>query len=456
MAGARGEQAGIAGPFPDSGRGQEDREGDEGEAKDVALSTGFHYHHTTMLARFNWNAALREDAPRRSFYRVVIPPALILLVAVTGVAPAAPAQGHAAPRDLQALPPQPPGVPWPTIEWPTGPLPLGVADRLDRALALVGAHDPKLGETRAVVVIHHGRLVAERYAPGFTPDTPLVSWSMAKSVTQALLGIEVRKGLVDIDKPMGNPRWAPDDPRASIPWRHWINMTDGQDYHEIGVVDPTLNDAASMLYGRGRRDVAGFAAALPLIHTPGTYWNYNSAGINLITDALTRVLAPNAPPAERRARVAGELRDELFGPLGMTSAQPEFDSTGLFLGSALVYATARDWARFGLLYLRDGVWEGRRILPEGWVDFARTKTPAENSDVYGAGFWVTPAVGRGKPQAAFAPNGPRDIFLAQGHEGQIVVVVPSKDLVLVRLGLFDDFVGWSPLGEWAVGIINLF
>jgi CubicO group peptidase (beta-lactamase class C family) len=279
---------------------------------------------------------------------------------------------------------------------------------------------------------------------------------MAKSVTQALLGIAVRKGLVDIDKPMGNPRWSARDPRAAIPWRLWINMTDGQEYHEIGVVDPTLNDAATMLYGRGRRDVAGFAAALPLIHAPGTHWNYNSAGINLISDALTRTLAPNASPAERRTRMTRELRDELFAPIGMTSAQPEFDRTGLFLGSALVYATARDWARFGLLYLRDGVWEGRRILPEGWVDFARTKTPAADSDVYGAGFWVTPAVGRGKPYLAFAPDGPRDLFLAQGHEGQVVVIVPSKDLVLVRLGLFNDFVGWGPLGEWAVGLINLF
>ena len=98
---------------------------------------------------------------------------------------------------------------------------------------------------------------------------------------------------------------------------------------------------------------------------------------------------------------------------------------------------------------------GPSITPPS-CSFARTKTPAENSDVYGAGFWVTPAAGRGKPQQAFAPSGPRDIFLAQGHEGQVVVVVPSRDLVLVRLGLFDDFVGWRPLGEWAVGIINLF
>jgi CubicO group peptidase (beta-lactamase class C family) len=279
---------------------------------------------------------------------------------------------------------------------------------------------------------------------------------MAKSVTHALAGIAVRRGLLTIDRPMGNPRWSAADPRAAIPWRFWLNMIDGQDYHEIGVVDQTKNDAARMLFGIGRRDVAGFAASVPLVHPPGTYWNYNSAGINLIADALGRVFAPGAGPAERRARVAAVLREELFEPLGMSSAQPEFDAEGTLIGSALVYATARDWARFGLLYLRDGVWRGRRILPEGWVDFARSKTPAQNCDIYGAGFWVTPDVGSGKPGRALTPNGPRDLFAAQGHEGQLIVVVPSKDLILVRLGHLDDRIGWRPLGDWVERVVALF
>jgi CubicO group peptidase (beta-lactamase class C family) len=283
-----------------------------------------------------------------------------------------------------------------------------------------------------------------------------LSWSMAKSVTQALVGIAVRRGLVDIDQPMGNPHWPAGDPRAAIPWRNFLNMNDGQDYHEIGVADQTRNDAARMLFGAGRLDVAGFGASLPLIHPPGTHWNYNSAGVNLIAAALGRVLAPGAAPAELRARMVAVLRDELFAPIGMTSAQPEFDSTGNFIGSALVYATARDWARFGLLYLRDGVWDGKRILPEGWVDFARTKTPVEDCDIYGAGFWVTPATGSGKPYHAMAPNGPLDLFLAQGHEGQLVIIVPSKDLVLVRLGLLDDRIGWGALGEWVEQVVTLF
>ena len=150
------------------------------------------------------------------------------------------------------------------------------------------------------------------------------------------------------------------------------------------------------------------------------------------------------------------LREELFGPIGMRSAQPEFDDAGNFVGSALVYATARDFARFGLLYLRDGVWAGRRILPEGWVDFARTKTPADNSDVYGAGFWITPPSGRGKPYLALVQQGPRDLFVAEGHEGQLIVIVPSKDLVVVRLGRLDDRIGWGALGEWVEKVVALF
>ncbi len=376
---------------------------------------------------------------------------IVTLLFVAWVLASGAARAAGAPP-LFPLPKQPADVPWPTHAWPTGALPDGTADKIASLLGVAAARDPKLGETRAVVVVHHGRLVAERYMPGFGPDTPLLSWSMAKSVTQALVGIAVRRGLVDIDKPMGSPRWAPGDPRAAIPWRNWINMIDGQEYREIGVRENTKNDAARMLYGTGRRDVAAFGASLPLAHPPATHWNYNSAGVNLIADALGRAFAPGASPLERRARVAAALRDEL---IGMRSAQPEFDAAGTFIGSALVYATARDWARFGLLYLRDGVWDGRRILPEGWVDFARTKTPVDDCNIYGAGFWVTPNE-PGKPFHAFVSDGPRDLFLANGHEGQVVVIVPSKDLVVVRLGLFDDRVGWRSFGEWMGQIIALF
>ncbi|HMI86045.1 MAG TPA: serine hydrolase [Polyangiaceae bacterium] len=398
--------------------------------------------------------------------RRAVTPLFFVVVPLAISAQPAPARGahesgksdnHAAASALVPLPPQAPDVPWPGENWPEGPLPTGVAaDQLERAFAVVGARDARLGETRAVVIVQRGRLVAERYMAGFGPETPLLSWSMAKSVTQALLGIAVRRGLVAIDDPMGNPRWPAGDARSAITWRAWINMVDGQKYDEIGAPDPTHNDAARMLFGEGRLDVAGYAATLPLAATPGVRWNYNSAGINLIADALGRVFAPNADPATRRARVAAVMKEELFGPLGMTSAQPEFDKTGTFVGSALVYATARDWARFGLLYLRDGLWKERRILPEGWVDFARSKTTADNCDVYGAGWWITPPTGAGKPYHAPNPflssNSPRRTR-TRSFEGTTTTSCPSCPWAMkVSRGP----VLMSAFGEWVDRVVALF
>src|SRR5579859_800165 len=168
---------------------------------------------------------------------------------------------------LVPLPPQPSPVPWPTVEWPTG-APDCDLKKLDALLRVTDAPQEKLGETRAVVIVHQGKLVAERYMTGFTRNTPLISWSMAKSVTQAMVGIVARAGAIDPDKPMGHPLWAGSDARSKIPWRWWLNMIDGQDYHEIGVYNQVKNDAARMLYGIGRLDVAGFGASLPLVHEP--------------------------------------------------------------------------------------------------------------------------------------------------------------------------------------------
>jgi len=389
----------------------------------------------------------------------------VLRLAVSlGALATAGTSGAAAPTPvipLTPLPAQLPDVPWPTKEWPTGPLPAGVArPALEQSLAVIGKRHALLGETRAVVIVQGGRLVLERYAPGFGPDTPLISWSMAKSITQAMVGIAVSKGLVDIDRPMGNPRWAKGDPRAAITWRQWMNMVDGQKFREIGVFDVTEHDSARMLFGQGRRDVAAYAAALPLVHPAGKRWNYNSGGVNLIADALGRVFAPGVTdPTQRRARMAEVMSRDLFGPLGMTSASPQFDAAGTFMGSALVYATARDYARFGLLYLRDGVWEGRRLLPPGWVDLARTGTRAEHGGRYGAGWWIEPAPGASvSPEFASltSPSAGPDLFYAQGFQGQLIVVVPSRDLVVVRLGLIDDRIGWPPLREWINALIALF
>jgi CubicO group peptidase (beta-lactamase class C family) len=344
------------------------------------------------------------------------------------------AQVHA---EKVPLPAQPADVPWPTGEWSTGPLPPQV-DAGAFAAAMRDAFEggnSGLGQTREVVVIQAGRLVHEQYAEGFTAQTPLLSWSVAKSVTQALVGIAVQQKKVDVERPMGNPGWAPTDPRAAIPWRTWLQMTDGQRYLEIEAKAVADSDASRKLFGPGRLDVARYCAGLPLIHTPGTHWNYNSCGIVLTADALTRAIVPNpASPQARRASMMDWMRTNLFDVIGM-KAQPEFDATGLFYGSAMIYASARDFAKFGLLFLRDGMWEGRRVLPEGWVDFARTPGAGSDGDIYGAGWWVAPNEGDGKPYPWRIDTGsPRDAFSAEGFEGQYILIVPSKDLIVVRLG----------------------
>jgi CubicO group peptidase (beta-lactamase class C family) len=361
---------------------------------------------------------------------------------------------------LVPLPPQPTDVPWPTKEWSAGPLPQGVDVAAFNA-AMDEAFNqttPHLGETREVVVIQGGRLVYERAASGYRTDMPLVSWSMAKSVTHALVGVAVREGKVDAQQPMGNPHWSKDDKRAQIPWRTWLNMTDGMEYVEIQAKTIADSDASRKLFGPGRLDVAKYCSGLPLIHEPDTYWNYNSCGIVLTADALTRSIVPTpSSPQDRRAQMLAWMHANLFDVIGM-KAQPEFDATGLFYGSAFVYASARDFAKFGLLYMRDGTWEGTRVLPEGWVDFARTPGPGKNSDIYGAGWWVSPAQGEGTPYAFGLETGAvRDAFAAQGFEGQYTLLVPSKDLIIVRLGLTtQDDQRSGALGQWLGKVARFF
>lgn len=369
------------------------------------------------------------------------------------------AAGAAHAQTLYPLPPQPAGVAWPTEDWAEAPLP----DDVDRAAydlavteAFAGIH-PQMGETRAVLVVQGGRIVFERYGEGYGRETRQVSWSMAKSITHALVGAAVMQGRVSIDAPMGNPNWRAGDRRASIPWREWLQMVDGLDYTESA---PQITNAgnARMLFGEGRRDVARWAAGLPLVHDPGAHWNYTSAGTILISDALTRAIVPDPRDAtDRRNQMRAWMNTSLFDRIGMHPVV-EFDAQGTFYGSSLVWATTRDFAKFGYLYLRDGVWNGARVLPEGWVDFGRTYGPDPNVDTYGAQWWLTPRSGTGRPaRSLIVDEGMSDAFSAQGYEGQIIVVVPSKDLVLVRLGRFDNGAeSWDALGDWATRMIGAF
>ncbi len=315
------------------------------------------------------------------------------------------------------LPSQPDGVPWPVLEWPEEALD-SVADgaRVRAAAAEAFATPPpeSHGETLALLAVHRGRLVFERYAPGRGPEDSFISWSMAKSITHALAGVIVGKGRLDLHAPAPVPAWRrTGDPRGAITLEDLLRMVDGLDFVEA-YGENDRSDVIEMLFKSGKDDVAAFAEARPLIHPPGTFWNYSSGTTNIVAGILGRSIGGG------REHMEAFLHEALLDPLGMKSAKPRFDRAGTFIGSSYVFATARDFARFGLLYLRDGFWEGRRLLPAGWVDHARSETGASIGR-YGAHWWL-----------ALDGSG---IFTANGFQGQYVVLDPSRDLVLVRLGV---------------------
>jgi CubicO group peptidase (beta-lactamase class C family) len=315
------------------------------------------------------------------------------------------------------LPAQPSDVPWPTEAWPEAEPGADVdAARLrDAGLGVFTERaQATTGRTLALVAVHRGRLVFEQYEDGKGADDTFRSWSMAKSMVHALVGMQVADGKLQLHGPAPVPRWHTDpaDPRGSITLDHLLRMLDGLDFVEI-YEGTGQSDVIDMIYGEGKEDVAAFSEARPLAHRPGTWWNYSSGTSNIVCALLGRSVGGGEPGMRRF------MQDRFFGPLGMQSAAPRFDPAGTFIGSSFCFATAQDFARFGLLYLRGGVWEGRRLLPEHWVDHARTRTPA-SSGHYGAHWWL-----------ALDGSG---IFGANGFRGQYIVVDPSRDLVLVRLG----------------------
>jgi CubicO group peptidase (beta-lactamase class C family) len=319
---------------------------------------------------------------------------------------------------LVGLPPQPTDVPWPTAAWPEGELPPTAAKRILAAAdyAFTPGSVERLGQTHALVVIQAGRLLLERYADGFGPDQTYPSWSKAKSITQALVGLAVGDGRLDLAAPADVPEWAgAGDPRREITPDLLLRMSSGLAFVEAYEPDHP-SDVIPMLFGEGKDDVAHYAANKPLAHAPGRFWAYSSGTTNIVSRCVARALDAHGPDFE------AFMRARLFEPLGMTSATPRFDAAGTFIGSSFCFCTARDFARFGLLYLRDGVWEGRRLLPKGWVDYARTQTWAQPNDEgpYGAHWWL----GLGGPNA----------FSANGFDGQFTVVVPDLDMVVVRHG----------------------
>lgn len=286
---------------------------------------------------------------------------------------------------------------------------------------------------RAIVVVHNGRIVGERYGDGFTAATPLLGWSMTKTVTAAIIGTQVGAGKMSVDKTGLFEPWMADG-RSAISLADLMAMSSGLEFNEdYGDV----TDVTRMLYLEP--DMAGFAEAKPLAHEVGKTFSYSS-GTTLILSRLWQDAVGD------KAAALAVPREQLFGPLGMTSAVLEADARGSFAGSSYMYASGHDWARFGQFLLQDGVWNGARILPEGYVGWMREKAPAANGQ-YGRGqLWLRGPEG-GTPEGQ-DPDAdfdlPGDAFWMQGHDGQTVAIVPSAGLVVVRLGLTPSKLHYKP------------
>jgi CubicO group peptidase (beta-lactamase class C family) len=303
----------------------------------------------------------------------------------------------------------------------------GATERVERSQlaavirrAFVDPHPQRPRRTQAVVVVHHRQVVGEAYAVGIQPGTPLVGWSMTKSVMNALVGILVAQGRITLAEPAPIPEWRrAGDPRAAITLDHLLRMSSGLRFDE-NMADPRA-DVLRMLFDVG--DSAELAISQGLVAAPGTRWQYSSGTSNVIARVIRNTLRDDRTYLRFP-------RHALFERLGMPTAVLETDAAGTFVGSSYMYATAREWARFGMLYLQDGMWNGQRILPDGWVAYTRSAAPADRDGRYGAHFWLR------VPDEYCATGSalPPDVFHAIGHEGQFVTIVPSRDVVIVRLG----------------------
>ncbi|URX61591.1 beta-lactamase family protein [Luteibacter anthropi] len=281
--------------------------------------------------------------------------------------------------------------------------------------------DEPVKNVKAVVVIRDGQVIAERYAQGFDEHSPLLSFSVAKSFTNAFIGMLAMRGNVDVTAPLGAPEWqAPGDPRARITVENLMRMSSGLDAEEA---ESPFSAVAKMEFLHG--DMAGFAAAQPAREAPGTHFDYTSAD-TLLLDRMVGERVGGGP-----AGLRAFARRELFDRLGMGDVTMEFDGQGTFAGSTYVYASARDYARLGQLYMDDGVApDGTRLLPEGWVAWSRRSTLGAP---YGAGFWTNDGpsdVAKLRVEGGF----PKDGFFASGTMGQRIYIVPSAKLVVVRFG----------------------
>lgn len=273
-----------------------------------------------------------------------------------------------------------------------------------------------VGRTHAAVVLHRGKLVAEVYAEGIGADSPLHSWSLTKSLMNALGGILVDQGRLSLDQTPGIPAWQ-QDARRDITVRHLLQMTSGLNWKET---EKHFRQVSQMLFMQP--DAVRYARSVRAAYAPGTHFAYASCNTNILSGLIRELFADDKTYLEFPQKV-------LFEPLGMNHSQMETDLSGNLVGSSFSMATARDWARFGQLYLQNGRIGDTQILSPEWIAFSKTPTKA-SGETYGAHFWLN--------TSGEFPDLPRDVYFASGFMGQRISIFPSQELVVVRMGLGFD------------------
>lgn len=294
--------------------------------------------------------------------------------------------------------------------------------QLSRAVSSTFFHDGEhVSPTRAVVVVYNDQLVFEKYAIGFNASTKQTGWSMAKSISNAMVGILVKQGKLNMSSPAPVAEWQNDE-RKKITPSNLMQLNSGLSWWGFPAA---ASSQTEMIFNED--DMAGYALSKPLTDFPGTVFNYSDGSVNILQLIIRRTVGDSIYyrfPYEK-----------LFYKLGMLNTIIAPDANGTFTGSSYVYASARDWARFGMLYLHDGMWSHDRILPEGWVKYSTTQSKAKNvhkGGRYGAGWWVNQRDRNGNAQKIYRRI-PDDCFYAQGYDGQYLWVIPSRKLVVVRL-----------------------
>ncbi len=306
----------------------------------------------------------------------------------------------------------------------------GAIDKiLDEAMRESTEVAKQRNNTLALVIAWKGRIIGERYAKGVNENTSLLGWSATKSITGALTGVMVKDHNLDIFAPVGLAQWA-NDVRKGITIDHLLRMETGLDLDENFT---PLASATRMLYDC--EDMGVFAAGRPPAVPPDQRWVYSSGSSNVLADILYSKVG-GTPAAMHHLAY-----DQFFNRLGITTAIFEHDESDALVGSSYLYMSARDWLRVCKLYMDDGVWDGDRILPEGWVAYSLTPTPNSTNACYGAHIWLNAAR---DPADRQMPGVPADAFMFKGFQSQWIVGIPSKGLMVARLGVTHDEEGWSP------------